>query len=255
MMKITWTYKNHVPEETLSAHVAHAHRLGLPQLGCKPVASRLAVVGGAPDLAERIEELKAFDGEIWAINGAWRYLQAQGIDATFYATDAHDRMVPLVNWAERAVMASCVPPMLWNLVRDAEMFDLGFGPGEISHGCSAATAAPHAAMHRGHKHVTFYGCGSCYVDGRSHAYQTDKSDLLEIECGGKKFITDPRLWGQVEFLAEVIRAAPNLFAERSGGLLAALAEYGDYDVIAASPGIHAAIKRETHDSHLEKEAS
>jgi hypothetical protein len=46
---------------------------------------------------------------------------------------------------------------------------------------------------------------------------------------------------QAELLAELIRSAPGVFCDRSGGLLSALVADPEYDIVAASKDIHEAI--------------
>lgn len=253
-MKINWTYVSEVPGDVLPAQSAYAHGRNIPPLGGRPVKPDLAVVGGAPDLKDYLEELRAFPGEIWAINGAWRFLKSHGIESAFFTTDPHERVIELARGAAHAVLASQVHPGVWDVVQSAEMFDLGFGEGQVVHGPSTATAAPHVALIRGHERVTFYGCSSSYIGGKSHAYQSDGGSKLLITCGGETYLTDPRLFGQAEFLAAVIRAAPHIYLERSGGLLRALAQHEEYDVTAATRDIHQAITR-ANDGHIEEKAA
>jgi len=112
------------------------------------------------------------------------------------------------------------------------------------HGPTSACAAPYIAVTRGHRHLTFYGCSSTFTpDGRSHAYKVERRELLDVACNGGHYITNPTMLSQAEFLADLIRAAPGVFADRSGGLLSALVADPDYDIIAASQDIHDNIKQ------------
>ena len=95
-MKITWTFVCVPPLAQLAAHMAHTATLGLSSIGqAGAVRDRVAVVGGDPSLYRHLNELRAFDGEVWAINGAWHVLQQAGIDATF---DDFGTRVLLTHW-------------------------------------------------------------------------------------------------------------------------------------------------------------
>ena len=80
MGKISFVAKCRVSDAVLEQHRKHSHGLGLPELGSKPVATPLAVVGGGCSVIDDIEELQEFEGDIWAINGAfqWCLLLFQG---------------------------------------------------------------------------------------------------------------------------------------------------------------------------------
>jgi len=85
--------------------------------------------------------------------------------------------------------------------------------------------------------MTFYGCAASYAGG-SHVYKDIRDGSIEVMAGGRSYLTNPAFLKQSEFLAELIREAPGVFAERSGGLLAALVADPSYDIVAASRSIH-----------------
>ena len=235
-MKITWTFHCVVPLAQQAAHMAHAKTLGLPTIGTAGgIRERVAVVGGDPFLYRHLDELRAFDGEIWAVNGAWKVLRHAGIDATFYSVDASEMIAPLCGGA-RAILADVCHPDTFAAVASAEVVST------VVHGPTSATASPYVALTRGHTHLTYYGCSSTFTpDGRSHAYKVERRELLDVACNGKHYITNPTMLSQAEMLAELIRTAPGVFEDRSGGLLSALVADPDYDIIAASKDIHEAI--------------
>jgi hypothetical protein len=69
--KITFIARTAAGDDAVSRNIEHSSRLGHPLITqSKPVASRLAVVGGSPWVKDHLDELKAWDGDIWAINGA-----------------------------------------------------------------------------------------------------------------------------------------------------------------------------------------
>lgn len=235
-MKITWTFVCVPPLAQLAAHMAHTATLSLPSIGqAGAVRDRVAVVGGDPSLYRHLNELRAFDGEVWAINGAWHVLQQAGIDATFYTVDPSPLVAHLCCGA-RAILANVCHPDAFAAVASAEVVTAQVN------GPTSATASPFIALMRGHKHMTFYGCSSSYArDGRSHAYKMIQSQLLDVACNGGHYITTPSYLAQAEMLAELIRTAPGVFADRSGGLLSALVADPEYDIVAASKDIHEAI--------------
>lgn len=210
------------------------------------VRKRLAVVGGAPSLRRHLDELKEFQGEIWAINGAWRVLAEAGIECALFTIDCDDVVVPeIAKGAKRAVLATSVDPATFDALDDKaqiEVFELGAD--KVTHGPTTATAAPMAAIQRGHKEVHFYACGGAFEKDATHAYDNVTSEhQLSVECGGEVFRTDAPMLAQSAFLAEIIRNAPAVFYEHSGGLLHAMVSTPDYDIVAATQDIHDALAR------------
>jgi hypothetical protein len=256
-MKITWEFRSTVEPDILAQRTQARRLISPPGLGHRRSARRLAVVGGGPSVAEEaaLATLKAWDGTIWAINGAFRWLAGHGITSVFFSTDPAPGIAELAKGADHAIFASSVHPSAWDVVSYAEMLELGFEPGQIMHGPTSATTAILAGIEAGAREISFFGCEGSYPGGRTHAYMTEKAGSLEVESNGERFLTKPEMLEQSLYLSEVIRAAPHLYKDCSGGLLGALVASGDHDIVAASPEIHAAINRRSHDSHTQEETA
>jgi hypothetical protein len=243
-VKIHFTAKCNTADEEIRRNEAINSRLALPAIG--PVSERLAVIGGGASIADRLDEIRRFDGERWAINGAFRWCSERGMESTFFSVDARPVVVPMAQGAKRAVLALRCDPALFAIphVEIADASDL-IGP-------SSATTAPLVAIKRGHRHMTFFGCESCYsVRAGPSPSPVDYQDRLLVRVGDAEFLTNPGLLMQAEMLAEIIRSAPHVFSEQSGGLLRALIACPDYDVIAATENVHRTIKCKTSPQTLE----
>jgi hypothetical protein len=82
-------------------------------------SGRLAIVGGGNSIKEHVDELRSWDGDVWAVNGTINWCMDNGIKAAFYTIDAQ----PLENWVyplhriKRAVLAAdCNPDVISKLV-------------------------------------------------------------------------------------------------------------------------------------------
>jgi hypothetical protein len=240
MVKIAYTSVANTPEETLRQNAAVNAARGLPKLGARPLAPRLAVVGGGASAARNIGYLRAWNGEVWAINSAYAWCVAHGIKARFYAVDGRPVIASLAKGATQAVVSlRCAPETFAALEgADVETIDA-----DMTHGPSAATTAALVGIACGHRHISFFGCESSLSDAPNGpaASPQDYSEKLLIAAHGGQYLTNPGLLMQAEHLAEIIRAAPHVYETRSGGLLAALVLDPDYDVVAATRGVHQAI--------------
>lgn len=234
--KITFIATSQVDDLTLERNAQHSSRLGYPLIGeAGPVAPNLAVVGGSPSVVNHIEELKAWDGEIWATNGAYIWCLGNGIEATFYTIDPSIALAPIAAKANRAILSSICDPAVFDAVKGPIEI---FPKDELPNGSSGVATAPMVAAKRGHTSVTFFGCESSF-EGQEHAYSwSHKTDSrLIVECGGEEYMTTPQLIMQAEYLAEIARNVPGFIKVAGSGFLPALIEHGDYEVLKVSRNI------------------
>jgi hypothetical protein len=224
-----------VPVEEVRRNVANAKRLGFPRMG-RAKTPRLAVVGGGPSIKQHIEELKFFDGDVWAINGAFQWCRENGIDAWFFSVDPNPVVATFCEGARRAFVAMDCHPDVFRALSRAKVEALSLA--DIEHGPTTSTAAPVIAAKRGYSEVHFFGCEGSF-DQTTHAYGDYGLDgLLRVKCNGEEFHTTADMMIQVEYLGQIIKATPGFCKDRSGGLLSAYIESPDIDVLAASPQLH-----------------
>lgn len=237
-------------DDVLARHRAYSQSLGLPEIVPGQVgaaAPSLAVVGGSPDVVEYVDRLKSWDGDILAINQTYQWCRENGIDATFYRIDAAAPPDGYLDGVKRAVLADMVHPSVFDtlLAEGAEVELVRLGLEHVHPATTAAGTAPNFACWRGHKHVTLFGCGSSYQDGRTHVYRADSAPFVWVECGGEEYVTSPQMIMQAEWIAEAARAFPSYIEVAGGGFLPALIEHGDYSVTHACRNIHDALKEQS----------
>jgi hypothetical protein len=238
-MKLVVTSLAPVSDEEIRRNEANARSLGFPKHGTAEV-QRVAIVGGGNSIKDKIEELRAFDGEVWAINGAFGWCRANGIAATFYSLDPSESIAVHCVGVKRAVLALSCHPRVFEAVKHAslDVFDLNaMETGPTSASCVMVP------IEKGHRELHFYGCESGF-EGGSHIYGSFADDsVMRVCCDGRSFLTTPDMMMQAEFLGGFIRTAPNLFKDCSGGLLAAVVNDPNIDVIAASRSLYEQVKR------------
>lgn len=228
-----------ITPEVMDKQKSAALGRGLPFVTESPTrpGSVLAVVGGGPSINRHVEEIKACS-DVWAINGAWFWAQERGIDATFFTMCAGTgwRRVFKTPARGRAIIAPWCDPYLFDMwsgdVRLVPESMLKTGP-------TTATGAWIIGPKCGYSKVMFFGCESSF-ETDTHAYnfyEDEEIDRLIICADGNEYLTTPQFLLQAEYMAEVIRAFPEVFGEIGGGLLSAMIRNPDYDLVAASPRI------------------
>jgi len=225
MAKITIESVCKVPDAGLASNRKHSHGLCLPEVGTRPVAKKLAVVGGGKSIVDHVDELREFDGEIWAINGIYDWCVECGIDATFYAIDPLQMVSTLCTGAKRAVLADICHPDTFKALEGASVELAKIGKDAILHDTTAASTAPMIASARGHQEVTFYGCESSF-EGSTHLYKDDAVGKLWIDVDGVEYLTNLYLLPQALFIAKLAEALPDFIKLRCGGILKALVDSG-----------------------------
>ncbi len=245
--QITFKALNNVSEAQIASNRKVNRARGIFKVGTSPVKPRLAIVGGGLDLGRFIDDLKRFDGEIWAINGAYDWCKQVGINAVFYAIDPSIRLMPLVRFVDKAVLADTVHQAVFERL-GAKVVEIAWtGPHDIKHGTTAAATAPMIAAERGHSHVTFYGCQSSFFSGVTHIYKSDELSKIWVKCGGVEYVTCPQFIMQAEFLAGLARGLPKGIAVRGQGFLSSLIEHGVFEVTHVTRSINDGFRRQIND--------
>jgi hypothetical protein len=209
----------------------------------EPVGSgHLAVVGGGPSIRLELDTLANWQGDIWAINGACRWLRELGVETTFY-TVCPGEPVPgepyakeLAKGASKAVLSELCGPEIFAALPGAHVTMIR----EPLPGPTSAVAASVAGLRAGYDNITFFGCEGSFTQDSSHAYDyTPHPHLIYLDVGGEEYVTKPEFLIQAETLAEIISCFPWTFSEQSGGLLRALIKYGQrYTVTHLSRALH-----------------
>jgi hypothetical protein len=247
-VKIEFVGLSPLPDDELMKNVRHARGLGYPQIQeVQEHGRRLAVVGGGPSIVDRLDEIREFT-DIWAINGACRFLREHGIDSTLLTIDPVDFLAPRVSGASKALLGTRCHPDTFRVLEGADIrvFDVNTDSEDgLWASCSTVTVAFPLAVKLGYRKLVFFGCEGSYSE-RTHAYM-DEAELqdyrFDVVCGGKRFTTAPDLYLLTQQMAALIRmSVHDSFTERSGGLLSALIADPEHDIVEVSPLLQQSLK-------------
>lgn len=236
--RITFTPVLAIPLEHHSANVK-ASRF---RERIRTVAARdkpLAIVGGGPSVLENIEVLRAWPGEIWAINLTCEWLSSIGIRSKIVTVDSSIKSLPRPELCTGALFASCVDPAVWDQHPDALCFDLvEDDPSGVVGGSTTACRLPIVCLQMGFTEIHYFGCEGSFTC-QTHAYRDEAQfvNLLKIEAAGKVYTTRDDLLMQCECLADIMREFPKNLVNRSGGLLQAMVEDQEWRVVAVSEAL------------------
>lgn len=239
MVKIHWESAPTVSEDERRANSKVLAALDLPK---HRGFGRLAIIGGGPSIRDHVAELQAWDGTVWAVNGAINWCIDHGIAAWFYTADAS----PIADWTydfsrvRRAVLTpDCSPDLVEHLRKHGAYITL---TAPLESGPTSANASDYLSVDAGYHPVVYFGCeGSFAEDKRTHAFESFPiPDWQIVEVGGEYYRTKAEFVSQSIMLANTIREFPSVFSEKSGGLLRAMIEHGsDYDVVMVSKSLYA----------------
>lgn len=228
-MKVDFLLKPAVSRENALAQADHARGLGLSPP--RPRSGSLAVVGGGQSIHAYIETLRRWDGDVWAINGAYDWCRDRRIDCTFFSADAQECLVGYAAKAERLILPPWCHPDIWNLPGEIELVD--FPP---TFSASAPNVAA-CAFDLGYSDITYFGC-DCSFSDFTHTYENKSSpETMIVRTAGMRFMTTPAYFVQAEELATLCREFPSVISEMCGGLTHALTLDMNYDVEGMSPAV------------------
>lgn len=232
-MAVVFNSEPTVPVEEMRRNAEHTRTLGLP---CVEYAGHVAVVGGGLSLAGHLDELRAWQGPIWAINGTWRWLKGQGIEAVFFTVDPKPQPWLNEDTPKAALVATVGCAELFGSLRGAYVRTFELGEGGVCGSVTTATAAPHLAILMGHRSVTFFGCDSSFGE-TTHVYPCAlPPDAMHVRVGGQTFLSKPEFIMQAADLAGLCRELPRQCRNRSGGLMAALIDNPEWDLVEDTHG-------------------
>lgn len=251
MPKITFEGNSPVPHETLLANIGHAKGLGLPYVkDSPPHGRRLAVVGGGPSVLSHLDELRSWGGDIWAINGACPLLKGHGIESTLFSLDPLPVIAKHAASASSAIVCSRCDPAVFEALKgaDVQLFDVVQDDGEgIWASCSTALSVFDLATNMGYREIVFFGCEGSFEE-KTHAYMDDPQTFrFVVACGGREYLTLPEMYVQTEPLALLLRTFPAHFSERCGGLLRAMVENEEHEIVKVSRALLAGLKPANQD--------
>jgi len=234
----------------------------------EPHGGKIAIVGGSPSVANQLDELRAWDGEIWAINHTASWLKKQGIESTFITVDPQGPELFVTEGVTKAYLATCCHPKMREQFEEVHFFDLyETDPNGMTGGTTTVSRAMSLAINQGFYDITLYGCEGSFTIGKDHVdrNQGDK-DMVIVRANGSDYITYLDYLLQTEHLATMIRLAPNVFKQKSGGLLEAMIkDFDEWAIVAVSASIKEHLEQRNGDhgifqsnfpvNHLMSEAS
>lgn len=210
-----------VSDEQLQENLRHARGLDCKKLQPGPRVP-LAVVGGGASINNHIDTLKNWQGDVWAINGAWRWCRDNGIDAVFCSVDPHPIVAKWAEGAKRAMLATQCHPEAFDVLKGADLITFETGTEVKAAAGTTASTLIYAGILTHHSSVTLFGCESCYLPNKTHAYQKeDHPNQIVVACGEGFYLTGADFYVQARAMADIINSLDGYVKEESGGLLRA----------------------------------
>jgi len=202
-----------------------------------PHGGKVAIVGGGPSVTNHLDELRNWEGPIWAINNTASWLIERGIPAIYFSVDPSPHDTFKTDGVTHAVLATCCDPKLRERFAEVAVFDMvETHPDGITGGTTSVSRACTLAIRCGFYDVTLFGVEGSFALGQDHVDRhQDLNEILVVRAGGKDYATYPEFLLQCEALAPLIQLAPNVFKQKSGGLLEAVVNYpDDWECVAVS---------------------
>jgi hypothetical protein len=200
------------------ANMESALARGLPlATKLEPNGRALAIVGGGPSVADDLEELRNFKGDIWAVNGSLDWLASHGIKATgFVLIDpVHDMLARYLQGGHDCeyFIASFCAPETFDALSDKRvtLWHAGSGDvkppkgqGMVGGGPTVMSRAPMLAFCVGYRDVHLFGADSSYEGDRHHVYEdAERENDVRVELDGLVYDTSPVFVHQVAYFQQI----------------------------------------------------
>ena len=193
----------------------------------------VAVCGGGPGLPLRLDILRKWPGDIYAVNDTAGYLSDNGIPCYMYAIDASRREFKTGDLVKGAVFATFVHRRQFNQfqkehIRVFNMFECDPNNG-IGGGPTAVCRAANLFIKMGYGSVAYFGCEGSFLN-LTHVTGEQKvafDNMIIVRANGIDYITNASMVLQTQYLSEEIRSHPGVLLNFSDGLLEAMIQYPD----------------------------
>ena len=230
-------------DEGCRNNVNSALKRGLRVCGWAPKRTgRVAIVGSGPSVLDYLDELRSWPGEIWAVNGAYRFLLDKGIHVhTFIGLDPVEGLKEYVTPRDPMtafLLSSVCHPTVFDELKDADVWiwhskqgDFEYPPGSdvVGGGTTCLTRAPFLAHMLGWRDIVLFGADSSFTQ-KNYCYElgTFKEDSnlerFKVQIGDQVFETDSNMIKQVPVFGVMQTIFNGLLTFRCNGLLKAFLE-------------------------------
>lgn len=211
------------PDEKLFGQIAfnsRANKRWVKQ--CDPHIMHAVIVGGGPSLADNlhlIRKRQALGQQVFALNGAAKFLNAHGIRPNYQVIlDARPENALLVDDADEYLIASQCHPWVFEACPDATLWHpalegidahLPEYPDDyalIGHGSTVGLSAMALAFALGYRKLHLFGYDSSHRDTLGHAYPqslNDRDPLCKVTLGDKTFTSSWTMARQAERFPDI----------------------------------------------------
>jgi hypothetical protein len=223
--------------EDCRRNVESALRRNLRVCGYAPKRTgQLAIVGSGPSVSTYIDELRSWPGEIWAVNGAYRFLLDQGIVAhAFVGLDPVPGLKEYVEVRDKGtsfLLSSVCDPSVFDELSGADIWlwhskqaDFPYPEGSqvVGGGTTCLTRAPYLAQMVGWRDITIFGADSSFTEAKycyGNGFKEDSTQpSFPVECNGQTFVTELALVKQVSAFGVMHTLFNGCLKFRCGGLM------------------------------------
>lgn len=205
--------------EAILANIQHnsAARGGWQKL--EMAHDRTAILcGSGPSLADTLDDIRALEGDVFAMNGAAAYLDRNGILPDFQVImDARPETATLIGPAKQHLFASQVDPECFRIVPDAKLWHATHGeiapefPEYQADYCmvggavSVGNASLVLAYVMGYRKIHCFGFDSSHRGEAGHAFAQPLNDgdpTTVVEFGRKEYIASFTMRVQAQYFME-----------------------------------------------------
>ena len=193
-----------------------------------------AVVGGGLSVRTKLDMLRKWEGDIFAINDTAGFLSDNGISSIIYAVDPTKVPFKIGANVRGACFASRVHRKQFTQMKDKPIFVFDMAEEDnmtgIEGGPTAVCRTPHLMLRMGYRGITYFGIDGSLTPKATHTSGYSKAaydNMIIITAGGVGYYTNAGFMLQNEYMAKTITKYHQFLVNGSDGLIKAMLENPD----------------------------
>ncbi len=196
------------------------------------IFSPCAVVGGGVSVQSRLDILRNWKGDVFAVNDTAGYLSDNAVPCFLFAVDTTKTTYRIGKFVKGAVFASRVNPAQFKQMKKKPIWVFDMLEEDVKDGIEGGPTAicrtAHLFLKMGYSGIRYFGIDGSFDMKVTHVSGYSKAafdNMIIVTAGGVDYYTNAAFMLQNEYMADILAKYKEFLSHDSDGLIKAMLEY------------------------------